>query len=107
MPTFVLLTRVMPGPPVAGGSLLHLEGQVTEHVRQECPGVEWITSYALLGPYDYLDIFRAPDAESAAKVATIVHLHGRSQTETWGAVPWPEFKAMLEKMPPPPTRATR
>lgn len=69
------------------------------HIRAECPQVEWLQSWALLGPYDYLDLFRAPDLETAAKVSTLVHIHGQSLTETWGAVEWSRFKGMLEQMP--------
>ena len=69
------------------------------HIRRECPGVEWRHSWALLGPYDYLDVFQAPDLETAVKVSTLVHLHGQATTETWGAVEWSRFKEILESMP--------
>lgn len=100
MPTFVMLTRVHPGGLTSGRSLRHLEEQTMAHIQDECPGVVWLHSWALLGPYDYLDVFQAPDLETAAKVSTLVHLHGQSTTETWGAIPWSRFKEMLEGMPP-------
>jgi uncharacterized protein with GYD domain len=100
MPTFVMLTRVKPGGLTSGRSLRHLEQQTMEHIRRECPGVEWLQSWAVLGPYDYLDVFRAPDVETAAKVSTLVHIHGQATTETWGAVEWSRFKEILESMPP-------
>jgi hypothetical protein len=100
MPTFAMLTRVQPGGLTSGRSLRHLEERMMAHIRTECPQVEWLQSWALLGPYDYLDIFRAPDLETAAKVSTLVHIHGQSLTETWGAVEWSRFKGMLERMPP-------
>jgi uncharacterized protein with GYD domain len=100
MPTFVMLTRVRPGGLSSGSSLRHLEQQTVEHIQRECPGVEWERSLALLGPYDYLDIFRAPDVECAIKVATLVHIHGQAETETWSAVEWSRFKQLLEGMPP-------
>jgi len=99
MPTFVMLTRLMPGGLSSGRSLKHLEQQTMEHIKHECPAVQWKASYALLGPYDYLDIFQAPDQETAAKVSTLVHIHGQAQTETWGAIEWPVFKDMLDRMP--------
>jgi uncharacterized protein with GYD domain len=100
MPTFVMLTRVQPGGLSSGQSLHHLEQQTMAHIHRECPDVEWAGSWALLGPYDYLDVFRAPDLETATKVSTLVHIHGLATTETWGAIEWKEFKAMLDNMPP-------
>jgi uncharacterized protein with GYD domain len=100
MPTFVMLTRVKPGGLNSGTSLRHLEQQTMEHIRRECPGVEWDRSLAILGPCDYLDIFRAPDIETAIKVSTLVHLHGQATTETWGAIEWKRFKELLAEMPP-------
>ncbi len=106
LPTFVMLTRVQPGGLTSGQSLRHLEQRMMAHIRRECPGVEWVQSLALLGPYDYLDIFRAPNLETATKVATLVHLHGQSTTETWGAIEWDRFKELLEGMPPEILRPT-
>lgn len=99
MATFAMLTRIKPGGLSSGHSLRHLERQTMEHIRSECPSVEWLHSWAILGPCDYLDVFRAPDVETAVKVSTLVHLHGQATTETWGAVEWEQFKEMLEGMP--------
>ncbi|HTS90075.1 MAG TPA: GYD domain-containing protein [Gemmatimonadales bacterium] len=99
MPAFVMLTRVQPGGLSSGRSLKRLEADTMAHIRRECPGVEWLQSWALLGPYDYLDVFRAPDVETATKVATLIHIHGQATTETWGAIEWSRFKEMLEGMP--------
>ena len=38
--------------------LEQLERKAMEGVRKECPDVEWVGSYAILGPYDYPDVFR-------------------------------------------------
>jgi len=100
MPTFAMLTRIQPGGLTSGRSLEHLEQQTMAHIREHCPGVEWRHSWALLGPYDYLDIFDAPDQDTAIKVSTLVHLHGQATTETWGAIEWPRFKALLDQLPP-------
>ncbi|HXI21506.1 MAG TPA: GYD domain-containing protein [Gemmatimonadales bacterium] len=100
MPTFVLLTRLEPGGLTSGRSVRHLERQTVDHIRRECPGVEWERSLALLGPYDYLDIFTAPDLETATRVSTLIHIHGHATTETWGAIEWDRFKELLEAMPP-------
>ena len=68
MPIFVMLTRLSPEAVRSPAALEQLERQAMDRVRQQCPGVEWLGSYAILGPCDYLDIFRAPDIETAARV---------------------------------------
>ena len=72
MSTFIMLTRVSPEAVKAPQSLEKLEQDAMQHIRAECPDVKWRQSYAILGPYDYLDIFEAPDVETAAKVATMI-----------------------------------
>jgi uncharacterized protein with GYD domain len=81
------------------GKLEELERQVMDRVRAECPEVEWQSSFAALGPYDYIDIFRAPDVDAATKVATIVRTFGHAQTEIWAATEWERFKEVIRDLP--------
>ena len=69
-----------------------------EKIHMHCPEVEWQHSYAILGPYDYLDIFRAPDNDTAAKVSTLIRAHGRTHSEIWVATEWERFKQMLHAL---------
>lgn len=95
MATYVMLTRLTPETLKSPGELKRLEKAVADHVRRDCPQVKWIGNYALLGPYDYLDLFEAPDEMIAAKVATIVRSYGHAYTETWTAMPWERFELII------------
>jgi uncharacterized protein with GYD domain len=99
MPTFVLLTRLGPGALDSPQALERLEREAMSRIHVECPQVEWLNNCAVFGPYDYLDIFRAPDVETAAKVATLIRIYGRAQTETWAAVEWDRFKELVRELP--------
>jgi uncharacterized protein with GYD domain len=98
MQTFIMLTRLTPSAVRAPRALEELERKVMDHVRATCPQVEWIGSYAVLGPYDYVDIFRAPDLEAASKVSTVVRTYGHAQTETWAATEWEHFKEVVRSI---------
>jgi len=98
MPTFVLLTRLSAEAVRTPGGIEALEREAMRHIRAECPGVEWVNNCAVFGPYDYLDIFHAPDIETAAKVAALVRIYGHAQTETWAAVEWDRFKELVGEL---------
>jgi uncharacterized protein with GYD domain len=95
MPTYIVLTRLTPEAVKTTGELKRLERAVADHVRKECPEAQWLANYAILGPWDYLDIFEAPDEIVAARVVTIIRSYGHGHTETWTAMPWDRFKAVL------------
>ena len=100
MSTFIMLTRLSHGALSSPSSLETLEREVMERMRAECPKVEWLSSFAVLGPCDYLDIFQAPDIETATKVATIVRTFGHADTEIWAATEWERFKELVRYLPP-------
>ena len=98
MPTFIMLTRLSPEAARSPMALEDLERQAMDRVRKECPDVEWVSSYAILGPCDYLDIFRAKDVETACKVSTLVRTFGHAQTEIWTATEWDRFKEIVRTL---------
>ncbi len=98
MQTFVMLTRLAPGAVQSPRALEELEGRVMKQIRETCKDVEWIGSYAILGPCDYLDIFKAPDLDTASKVSTVVRTYGHAQTEIWAATEWRHFKEVVRSI---------
>jgi uncharacterized protein with GYD domain len=60
MATYVMLTKLSPEALTRPESVEELNRQVEDRIKKECPTVKWVANYAILGPYDYLDIFEAP-----------------------------------------------
>ncbi len=58
-----------------------------EAVKERCPEVKWLTHYALLGHWDFMDIYEAPDEETAAIVSLLSRAHGAYLVESWTAIP--------------------
>jgi uncharacterized protein with GYD domain len=107
MPTFVMLTRLAPGSLSSPQALEGVEKVVMAQVRGACPGVSWLASYAVLGPYDYLDLFSAPDIEAAVRVSSLVRTFGHAHTEVWPATDWQRFKELVRDLPPQAQAHTR
>jgi len=99
METFVMLTRIAPGALASPGELEKLEHTLMDHIRKECPRVRWVKNYAVMGPWDYVDVFEAPDTETAMRVNALVHTHGKARAETWPATEWGRFKGLIHGMP--------
>ncbi len=98
MQTFILLTRLSPDAVKNPRALEELENKVMERVRKECPDIEWLHNFAILGPYDYLDVFRAPDEQSAFKMATLIRTFGHCTTEVWTATEWARFRNVIHEL---------
>lgn len=101
MMTFVMLTRLAPGTMRSPRELETLEREVMKRIRAECPETEWLHSFAVLGPYDYLDVFQVPDLEIATKISTLVRTYGHAVTELWPALSWAHFKDVIRELTPP------
>ena len=98
MPTFVLMTTLDPD------SLQSAEGRRAEgkewikKVKGICPDVKWIAHYALLGPYDFMDIYEAPDVRTAHKVSLISRSEGALTAESWEAMGYDDYIGLLKEV---------
>lgn len=99
MMTFIMLTRLAPEALTSPSNLEMLEKNIMVHISKECPKVEWQQNFAVLGPCDYLDIFTAPDLETALRVATIIRTYGHASTEIWTATEWKKYKEIVRHLP--------
>ena len=98
MATFILLSKISLRSPGEVRALSAMDEEFERKLREECPEVKRIASYALLGEYDFLHIFEAPDAKVATKVALLANTFGNCVTHTLTAIPFEEFREILEEI---------
>lgn len=66
-----------------------------EEVYKKCPTVKFVAHYALLGPYDFMDIYEAPDEKTAARVSMLSRRMGAVEVESWMAIPSAEISDIM------------
>ena len=88
MPTYVLMTRLAPESLHDARGRRSVGKAWMDKVRKACPEVTWLAHYAILGPYDFMDIYEAPDEDTAHKVSLISRAEGALTAEGWGAMPY-------------------
>lgn len=91
-----MLTKLVPSALDTLAAVENLSREVNERIKRECSDVRWLSNYAISGPDDYVDIFEAPDADTATKVALLIRSLGRATTELWPATPWDTFVDMAK-----------
>lgn len=93
MKTFILMTKLAPEESSKLKERATVGRAWLDAVKEKCPEVKFIAHYGLLGPYDFVDIYEAPDEEVAAKVSMISLAHGAFHAESWIAIP---YKRLVE-----------
>ena len=93
MPKYVMLSTLGPD----GHARLRENPERLREVNAdvESMGVKVLEQFALLGPYDFLNILEAPDELTMAKVATTLAARGTLKTLTLTAVEVEDFIAIM------------
>ena len=63
----------------------------------EARGVKVLNQYAVLGPYDFVNIVEAPDNETVVRVAVELGSRGSVRIMTLAAIPIDEFIRRLKE----------
>ena len=93
MPTFVMLTNLTSeGVQTLKNNPTRIQ-EVNKEVEQL--GVQVKEQWATLGPYDFITIVEAPDAETMAKVSVELGSRGTMGSQTLAAIPIEEFVQAL------------
>ncbi len=98
MPTFILMTKLGPDAMRDPRGRKAVGKAWMEKVQKLCPDVNWIAHYAILGPYDFMDIYEAPDDETAHRVSLISRSEGAVTAESWGALPYERYVPLVEEV---------
>lgn len=100
MPLFVLMTRLTSDGMKDARRRETMGKAWLKKVQTTCPGVRFLAHYALLGPYDFMDIYEAPDVETAHRISLISRSEGAVSAESWQALPYDRFLRLLEEVQP-------
>lgn len=106
MKTFVLMTRLAP----AKAHLVEIGAKERERARsgrawlkeiqEKCPEIKFKAHYALMGYWDSMHIYEAPDDETAAKVSILTRPYA-AQVESWLALPFEKVIQISEELQSP------
>ena len=98
MQTYILLTKLAPEVSKKMKERDSIGHTWLDQVREKCPDVKFIAHYAILGQYDFIDIYEAPDNETAAKVSIISQANGAMSAESLTAIPYKEFLKLTKEI---------
>jgi uncharacterized protein with GYD domain len=95
MPKFVMLTTLTDeGRKTITGN----PGRIKEVNKEvEAMGAKVLAQYAVLGPYDFINILEAPNNEAVSKVAIALGSRGTLQTMTMAAMDIDVFIGSFKK----------
>jgi uncharacterized protein with GYD domain len=98
MATYILLTKLAPEVSKQMKDRAQIGRAWLEQVKAKCPEVKFISHYALLGDYDFIDIYEAPSEDTAAKVSMIGLQNGAFEAKSLTAIPYMKFIELTEQI---------
>ncbi|MBX5328593.1 MAG: GYD domain-containing protein [Candidatus Bathyarchaeota archaeon] len=95
MPYYVLLSNLTD----EGWKTVREKPERIKEVNRELEafGVRVVSQYAVLGPYDFVNVVEAPDNETVARVSLELGSRGTIKIVSMAAVPIDGFIASLKK----------
>ena len=95
MPMYILLSTLTP----EGRKTIKENAERIREVNKEIEafGAKVVTQYAVLGPYDFVNIVEAPDNEAIARVSLELGSRGTIEIMSMPAMTINEFISMAEK----------
>ena len=95
MPRYVMLSTL--GPDGAATLRENPDRLLAVNAEVEAMGARVVEQYALLGPYDFLNILEAPDEITMSRVATMLSARGTVKTLTITAIPVEDYISGLRQ----------
>lgn len=99
MPTYLLMTKLSTTSihdARAEGGRRRAGAEWKQTIAEQCPGVKWIAHYALLGPYDFVDVYEAPDQDTAFRVSLLSRELGAASADSWPAISYEKYLPIVE-----------
>ena len=95
MPTYILLSTLTD----EGRRTVKERPERIQEVNKEIEtyGAKVISQYAVLGPYDFVNIVEAPDNKTITKVSMELGARGTVQIMSMAAIPMAEFIVSMKK----------
>ncbi|RKX23852.1 MAG: GYD family protein [Candidatus Zixiibacteriota bacterium] len=98
MKTFVLMTKLSSDVAAKMKDRDQIGAAWLDDVHKKCPEVKFLAHYGLLGSYDFMDIYEAPDEETAAKISMISRANGAVLAESWTAIPYKRIVELAKEI---------
>jgi uncharacterized protein with GYD domain len=98
MQTFILLTKLSDDLSAKMKKREDIGNDWMDAVKKKCPDVKFVAHFAILGQYDFIDIYEAPDIATATKVSMISRQFGASYAESLPAIPYKDFLGLVKDL---------
>jgi uncharacterized protein with GYD domain len=96
MATYVLMTKLSSATVQDSRGRRSMGKEWKRAVEKACPDLKWIAHYALLGPYDFMDVYEAGSPETAFRVSLLSREFGAATAVSWPALAYESLLAVAD-----------